>query len=272
MGKRVFNLAETTPERRQELAASFAGATPFPHLVLNDVISLSPESIVAEFPEKDWDGWTDLGGQAWQRGKQSCSDIEIIPDLPARMLREMNDPSFLKFIEDVTGLRGLLADPYFEGGGMHLLSAGGKLSAHTDFHLHESLNVFRRINVLIYLNNEWQSAYGGELRLALNSSPTVPAVTVAPTFGTCVIFQTDDNSPHGVSPVTDGSPPRRSLAAYYYTSSEADRFSGDAFSHWREHDSTVGLRNHVRLGAFKASVRLSRKISQIAYRLNPNRS
>lgn len=271
MRRRIFNVGETTQERRDQLAADFAMASPFPHVILDGVITATPDAILPEFPLQDWDGWTDMGGQAWQRGKKSCADIDSMPGFPARMLREMNEPVFLKFVEDVTGIRALLADPYLEGGGMHLTAPGGKLSSHTDFHWHKELNVFRRINVLVYLNDAWQPGDGGELQLSSKAAPTIPIVEIAPTFGRCVIFQTDDDSPHGVAPVTEGRPPRRSLAVYYYTSSEAGRFSGDAHAHWQEHDATAGLRSNVRLSAYKATVKVSRGMSHIAYSLNPNR-
>jgi hypothetical protein len=38
----------------------------------------------------------------------------------------------------MTGIDGLVPDPYFEGGGFHEISTGGKLGIHVDFRIHES--------------------------------------------------------------------------------------------------------------------------------------
>lgn len=65
----------------------------------------------------------------------------------------------------MTTIRGLIPDPYFVGGGLHETSSGGKLGIHADFRINEELHINRRINMIIYLNKEWQDDYGGELEL-----------------------------------------------------------------------------------------------------------
>lgn len=80
------------------------------------------------------------------------------------------------------------------------------------------MDLERRINVLIYLNKDWKSEYGGQLELwdrGMNAAEEV----VDPVFNRCVIFNTDSDSYHGnPSPVAHpAGVSRKSIALYYYT-------------------------------------------------------
>lgn len=111
----------------------------------------------------------------------------------------------------------MITDPYFEGGGLHEIDSGGKLDIHTDFNLYERLNLVRKINLLIYLNENWKPEYGGDLEFWNDSGK---CVSIAPLLNRCVIFDTDKNSLHG-HPEPLQCPPdrsRRSIAIYYYVS------------------------------------------------------
>jgi Rps23 Pro-64 3,4-dihydroxylase Tpa1-like proline 4-hydroxylase len=220
---------------------------------------------MVSFPSADWDGWNELG-DSYQKEKYACRDIEVIPQPFRDLLVELCEPRFLDFLERVTGIDKLIPDPYFEGGGLHLSGPRGHLSMHTDFHTYSRLDLYRRINVLVYLNPDWSEADGGALHLHGDDDADV---TVVPRFGTCVVFETNDRSVHGFpEPIADGRW-RRSLALYYYTSTEAPEFSGDATTHWREHGDQRGVRR-VRLACYRALMRVSRAFSIVAHVVNPN--
>jgi hypothetical protein len=121
-------------------------------------------------------------------------------------------------LENICGIRGLVPDPYFEGGGYHEITQDGHLSVHADFNHHGPMNLERRINVLIYLNKDWKDEYGGQLELWDNDMKRC-VKSFVPLFNRCVIFNTNSNSNHGnPQPVNhpDGMA-RRSIALYYYT-------------------------------------------------------
>jgi hypothetical protein len=157
-------------------------------------------------------------------------------------------------------------DPYLTGGGLHLSGPGGVLMPHTDFHIYSQLNLYRRVNVLVYLNEGWREEYGGCLQLQGGTGETK---TVVPELGRCVIFTTDDKSVHGFpTPIADGMW-RRSIALYYYTSHEAAGFSGDATTYWREHGEQAGARR-TRVAAYRGLLQVSRAFSLLAHLINPN--
>lgn len=239
-------------------AERFAAARPFPHAVLDAFLSPSAAEALATFPAADWPHWSRFG-DAYQRGKRVCADIEVIPPAFARLIREASSPRFLARLETITGLRKLLPDPYLAGGGLHVSEAGGVLAPHTDFHLYRQLDLYRAVNLLIYLNPGWSEADGGALEL-YEEAADAPSASITPVFGRAVIFRTDDISIHGFTcPVAAGRE-RRSVALYYYTARDAAQFGGDTSTHWR-------ARRHA---LYDGLIFASRALAKLARMTDPN--
>ncbi len=59
----------------------------------------------------------------------------------------------------------LISDPYLSGGGYHEIKNGGVLKVHADFNRHPSLDLDRRVNLLLYLNKNWKEALKHEKKL-----------------------------------------------------------------------------------------------------------
>ena len=135
------------------------------------------------------------------------------------LLHYMNSQPFLEFLQELTGIEEtLIPDPYFEGGGFHQIKPGGFLKIHVDFHKHKLMQLDRRLNVLVYLNENWDESYGGHFELwEKNMSKCV--TKIAPLFNRMAMFSTTGNSYHGHPNVLTCPPDRtrRSLALYYYT-------------------------------------------------------
>jgi Rps23 Pro-64 3,4-dihydroxylase Tpa1-like proline 4-hydroxylase len=91
---------------------------------------------------------------------------------------------------------------------------------HSDFQFQNSLKLWRRINVLLYLNSDWEDSWGGHLHLWDRYNSSEPKISYAPIHNNMVIFKTTNNSFHG-HPGPLMSPEhiqRKSVAVYYYTS------------------------------------------------------
>jgi Rps23 Pro-64 3,4-dihydroxylase Tpa1-like proline 4-hydroxylase len=136
----------------------------------------------------------------------------------AGFLVAMNSPSMLDFLEKLTGIDGLIPDPYFGGGGLHQIVRGGFLKIHTDFNWHPKLKLDRRLNLLVYLNKDWREDYGGHLELwdrALKRAEK----SILPVFNRTVVFSTTDFSYHGhPRPLRcPDSTTRKSISLYYYS-------------------------------------------------------
>ena len=146
-----------------------------------------------------------------------------ISDTVRRFLDAMNGFEMLLFLEALTGIEGLIPDPYFGGGGLHQIEPGGFLKVHADFNVHPKLKIDRRLNMLIYLNENWREEYGGHLEL-WDTDMKSCRKRILPTFNRTVVFSTTDTSFHGhPHPLT--SPQgvtRKSVSLYYYTAGRPD--------------------------------------------------
>jgi len=259
--------ARLDTDRLERLAGQFRAARPFPHVAIPDFLSLQAGELAASFPGSEWAGWTRFR-DPYQHEKMFCNDITAIPARLATLIYQLSAPAFLKALEALTGISALIPDPYLEGGGLHMSGPGGVLAPHTDFHLYRRLALHRRINLLLYLNPTWSESDGGCLEL-YETGRSTPEVTIVPTWGTCVIFETDDRSVHGFSrPIRPGGW-RRSIALYYYTSAETAGFSGDTTTYWRTHAPVSGL-GHLRLPLYKGLIRGSKLLSRLAHGVNPH--
>jgi 2OG-Fe(II) oxygenase superfamily len=200
-----------------ELRDTYQSAEPFPHIVIDDFL---PPALLERCQElfPDAEQADTRFDSAQERLKFQFNPDTLAPAVRA-LFYSFNSRPFLKFLQNVTGIEGLIPDPYFLGGGFHEIRNGGHLSIHADFNHHKPMNLERRLNVLIYLNKGWQAGYGGELEL-WNADMSRCIKSVPPEFNRCVVFSTTETSFHGnPNPVNhpDGWP-RRSIALYYYTS------------------------------------------------------
>lgn len=267
----LFNLGKFRANA-EELAARYATNKPFPHIVLDDMLLAGPELADRHFPQPEWDGWRSLG-DSYQFKKYTCDDIARLPAPFAQLINELSQPAFLRALEKVTGIPKLLPDPYLAGGGLHLSGPGGILAPHTDFHIYDAMALYRRVNVLVYLNDGWAESFGGCLEVGDRTKDgelEKDGAVVVPGWGRVMIFTTDDKSVHGFpKPIVEGHW-RRSVALYYYTALEAPGFSGDASTHWREHGQQRGAARKLRFGLFKFFMQTSRAFSLLAHLSNPN--
>lgn len=264
MADTVFDVEELE-RKAPDLGRDFQSGEPFPHLVIDDLVRLSPLDTVV-FPDISWPGWNNLGDR-YQQNKRACADLDKIPEPFKALIQELSGPRFLRVLEQITGIKQLLPDPYLAGGGLHLSGPGGILSPHTDFHYYRALNLYRRINVLVYLNDGWSLQDGGCLSFYEKDRAVR---TIVPDWGRVVIFRTDDKSVHGFPvPIAEGKW-RRSVALYYYTAAPADNFSGDETTYWRQHGEQAGVVSKGRFALYRSLLNLSRVISILAHVVNPN--
>lgn len=206
----------------EALHRAYADAQPFPHIVIDDFLDPALlRTLLQGFPNSEGRRFFD---RDQERFKYQIAPDEIADPALRGLLLELNSPALLAFLEALTGIEGLIPDPYYVGGGLHEIRAGGHLSVHADFNLHDQMKVERRLNLLLYLNDDWPAAWGGDLEL-WDRAMTACQVKVAPVLGRAVIFNTDADSYHG-HPDPLACPPdrsRRSIATYYYTAPHADR-------------------------------------------------
>ncbi len=197
--------------------AEYITAKPFPHIVIDNFLpEVILHEILQEFPKPESGDWQNF---KLEKEKKLASKSELQMGEKTRfLLYQLNSGIFLNFLEQLTGIDALIPDPYFVGGGLHQIERGGYLKIHADFNRHNKLRLDRRLNLLLYLNQDWQEEYGGHLQL-WDSEMTRCERSVLPIFNRCVIFSTTDFSYHGhPDPLTTPEGvTRKSLALYYYS-------------------------------------------------------
>ncbi len=219
--KYLEDLAENNADKYQT-------SKPFSHISFDNFLPAEIlEKVLSEFPNVEDDQWQQYKSET-ENGKLASSKYEMIPPHTRYVLDQLNTPPFLQFLERLTGIEGLIPDPYYTGGGMHQTKRGGWLGVHVDFNKYEKLKIYRRINVLIYLNKNWKPEYGGDLELWDEKMENMEE-KIAPIFNRCAIFTTSENSHHGhPDPITcpEGET-RKSLAWYYYTVENGEHVSSE---------------------------------------------
>lgn len=216
VAKAPIDFAKTAELFRSEHSA-YVQAQPFPHAVFQNIIDPSVlRGLENEFPAPETMAGKFQG--EIEGGKFTESDYAKFGPLTQSFVSAANSGTFCSSLSSLTGIPGLISDPYLAGGGQHQTGRGGRLKVHSDFNVHPSLNLTRRLNMIVYLNDDWDEQWGGGLQL-WDERMTRATVTVPPTIGTLVIFTCTDTSFHGLpDPLT--CPPerfRRSLAFYYFT-------------------------------------------------------
>ncbi len=204
------------------LGDRFRTAHPFPHLVLDHFFSDDfAENLLSFFPVFDPSkAINELGLVGKKAVHTKLGDLKE----PYRKLDELfKSDEFLKFMSTITGVPELLYDPEYVGGGTHENLEGQELDPHVDFNFHPDRKWHRRLNMLIYLNNEWKESWGGSIEL--HSDPWNPpqdeVQSFIPLMNRCVLFETSERSWHGFKkiqlPESKKGLSRKSIAVYFYT-------------------------------------------------------
>jgi hypothetical protein len=203
------------------LARQYRENYPCPHILLKDF--LEPETaleMAAQFPQAATEAWTQY--KHANENKLGMAKRQLFPPALGSVVDELNSPEFVAWVSELTGIPKLMADPMLEGGGLHQSGRGGYLNVHTDFSMHHFHTQWRRrVNLIIYLNPEWDESWGGALELWERKEGKMARCVVKypPLLNHALIFTTDERSLHGFpDPLTcpEGES-RKSLALYYYT-------------------------------------------------------
>jgi Rps23 Pro-64 3,4-dihydroxylase Tpa1-like proline 4-hydroxylase len=199
--------------------AEYLNAEPFPNIVFEDFFNEEMLSkVLNDFP--DLSKKTDvINYDNHNEKKLAAKGEKHFSDTTKSFIHYLNSQPVLEFLQELTGIKEtLLPDPYLEGGGYHEIKPGGLLKVHADFNKHEFTMLDRRINLLVYLNKDWEESYGGHFEL-WDKTMTKSYKKILPVFNRVAIFSTTDFSYHGHPDVLTCPPDRsrKSIALYYYS-------------------------------------------------------
>jgi len=221
-----------------------------PHILFENFFNEDVlDSVLNEFPnlEINYDNhYNDINSKSF--AKNNLKDFNQIK----KLIDFLNSEIFLDFLQKLTGIKEkLVTDPDMVGGGLHESKKGGYLKLHSDFYLHPTLNLDRRINVILYLNKNYKPESKGEIYLYDKGLKNF--VKYYPQFNSLLIFNTTKHSYHGFpEPIEMDS--RKSIALYFYSKgrpkSEREIYRRLNNTYWinqnNRHQNEISLRNSIK--------------------------
>ena len=202
-------------------ADQYQGGRPYNHICIDNFLPMD----VIDAVRADLNSLPDAerSFDAAEEKLKSQYNPDRLPAYSRHLFHAFNSRAFVFFLEEMTGIKGLIPDPYFIGAGIHKTLNGGYLNIHADFNVHGQMRIERRLNVLIYLNQKWKEEWGGSFEI-WEKDMSAKVASFAPTENRMVCFSTGSDTFHGnPEPVNhpDGLP-RQSIALYYYTATWDD--------------------------------------------------
>ena len=201
---------------------TFLHAEPFKHVMIEGFFEPEfAERLLADFPRFDPQLATNEFG--YGAGKAVNPNIRRISPAYQQLYEAIASKPFLDLVSRISGISDLILDPKMYGGGTHDNQHGQELDPHVDFNYDEAQQLHRRLNLIVYLNKEWRSEWGGAIEI--HSNPREPTTNTIssydPLFNRCVMFETNERSWHGFPRIN--LPPekrdltRKSISIYLYT-------------------------------------------------------
>ena len=144
-------------------AAAYQAAKPYNHICIDNFLPVeileNVEADLRSLPE------TESSFDRDQERLKTAYSPDRLPFYSKSLFHALNSRPFIFFLEQLTGIKGLIPDPYYMGAGIHRVANGGHLDIHADFNLHAPMQIERRLNVLIYLNRDWREEWGGSFEV-----------------------------------------------------------------------------------------------------------
>jgi hypothetical protein len=227
----------------------FASAEPFRHVIIDDFLAPGvADALLASFPTFEQGNY--IGDDGRPGGKSTVDRVRGLGGVYRQLDDVIQTREFLDFVGRVTSIDNLIYDPFYLGGGTHENRQGQALRAHIDFNYHPSERWHRRLNLIVYLNHEWDESWGGMFDLYRDPyADPKPQVRVAPLFNRCVIFETNEKSWHGFDmielPEDKRDVSRKSVALYFYS---ADRPAEETAGRHTTHYVNAQLPDHIQAG------------------------
>lgn len=205
--------------RIQDGLKSFSCEGPFDHCVIDGFFEDdAAHALSNEFPDYESSDWYFYKNSI--EHKKALNNWEKFPKLTYQAFSLLQSRRVTDLLEEALGEK-IYVDHGLNGGGWHIHGTGGNLNPHLDYSIHPKMGLERVLNIIIYVSLDLKPEHGGHLGLwahdEANNAPDELVKEVEPRFNRAIIFNTTQNSWHGMSrklDVPDGIH-RKSLAIYY---------------------------------------------------------
>ena len=200
--------------------SDYGSNPPFDFVVIDDFFQFDfALRLSEEFPKFESQIWHGYNNPL--EIKKICNNWNAFKENTYKAFFYLNSAEFLDFLSvHILSGNKVFADNGLHGGGLHIHKKGGKLNTHLDYSIHPKLKLQRKLNIIVYLNQNWKEEGGGALGFWGNESSEKPGdliTSVWSKFNRAVIFDTTQNSWHGLPNPLDcpSEETRKSMAAYF---------------------------------------------------------
>lgn len=211
----IFNPSLLEEQQLKGLNKSFDSAQPFRFLVIdNFLVPGLAEELARDFPSLEE---MNVNYKGINERKSEHSDFHRLAPAFTRLKQELSSEAFTSVIENITGIDHpeTVNDRY--GYGLHQGGKNSFLDIHVDYNLHPISGKQRRLNLILFLNPQWEADWGGALEF-WNKDVSACQHSILPIFNRCVLFECNEYSFHGYSRINcPENITRKSFYQYYFT-------------------------------------------------------
>jgi Rps23 Pro-64 3,4-dihydroxylase Tpa1-like proline 4-hydroxylase len=206
------SIAARLQSNGQALMSQWQQSAPIHHCFVDDLL---PEAlarrIYAAYPR----GETMRVRRSLRELKYVAAQMDRYDPLLEETLYAFQDPSVVRLVQEITGLRALQPDHQLYAGGISMMGRGHFLNPHLDNSHDLDRRHYRVLNLLYYVSPGWRIENGGNLEL-WPRGPRADAHTIESRFNRLVIMITNTKSWHSVAPIVVDE--RRCCVSNYYFS------------------------------------------------------
>lgn len=239
-----LNLLDT-----EDIKSKFTVTNPFNHIVLDNIINTTilnkALDEIKSIPNDQLVPANVYGIDNVQTNKFTYTDFNKLKYI-SEIKKYFESELFLTWLTKITGINNLQKDTHMNGAGIHIMKNNGTLGIHSDFNRHHLTKKYRRVNLLLYLNKDYDETYNGQLEL-WNTEMTKCKQKISPIFNRIVLFRVDDNANHGHPTLWKGvENDRISLALYYYTDDRPENEKSEIFNAvWKKPNLDINKINYL---------------------------
>ena len=188
---------------------------PFPYVIIPEFINTEYyNQIESKIPSEPNEKWWKYENPL--EVKYALDNLELMDSVISNIFYALSHDNTIDKFKKIFNIPDLEYDPHCHGAGLHMHPRYGRLNMHLDYEIHPLSNKQRRLNIILYLNDEWNPEWNGDTQL-WNNTVSECIVNSYPKRNTAIVFVTTEQSWHGVPEIIlcPHDKYRKTLAFYY---------------------------------------------------------
>ena len=188
----VLNKTLTSIQKIADLKSRFNNTAPFKYIVIDNFLEKDlARKITDSFPSMDS---MKTKYKGLNENKAEDSTFENFSEPIQQLNHFISSAYFIEWISSITGFEDLQSINDRLGAGLHQGGNNSFLDIHIDYNIHPVKKLHRKLNLIIFFNEEWKTNWGGLLELW---DKTNCFEKITPAFNRMVLFECNEISYHG---------------------------------------------------------------------------